>query len=91
VLYAKTHNFTKAEPLFQQALKVHEETLGLDHPTTISLLEQYASFLWAVSKKRAEKMQKEVEERQRRAKEEQGIGEEQEVREEKEEGEEKEN
>ncbi len=44
-LYRKTRRYRKAKPLFEQALKICEQTLGVSHPTTMTIRANYANFL----------------------------------------------
>jgi tetratricopeptide (TPR) repeat protein len=44
-LYRHTRRYRKAKPLFEQALKICEQTLGVSHPTTMTVRANYASFL----------------------------------------------
>ena len=44
-LYRHTRRYKKAQPLFEQALKICEQTLGVSHSTTMTIRANYASFL----------------------------------------------
>jgi tetratricopeptide (TPR) repeat protein len=44
-LYESQGRYGEAEPLFKKALAICEQQLGLDHPTTITVKENYESFL----------------------------------------------
>ncbi|MEH2402964.1 tetratricopeptide repeat protein [Nostoc sp.] len=45
LLYCSTKRYSEAEVLFQQALTICEQTLGVSHPTTMTVRANYASFL----------------------------------------------
>jgi hypothetical protein len=45
MVYANQGKYADAEPLYQRALAIREETLGPDHPEVATILEKYASQL----------------------------------------------
>ncbi|WP_109006915.1 tetratricopeptide repeat protein [Nostoc commune] len=44
-MHASTKRYSEAEPLYQQALAICEQTLGVGHPDTIRVRRNYAIFL----------------------------------------------
>ncbi|MFN6487344.1 MULTISPECIES: tetratricopeptide repeat protein [unclassified Nostoc] len=44
-LYRHARRYRKAKPLFEKALRICERTLGVSHPTTMTVRENYTSFL----------------------------------------------
>ena len=42
--YSSQQRYTEAEPFYRQALKIAEQALGADHPTTRRISENYATF-----------------------------------------------
>jgi tetratricopeptide (TPR) repeat protein len=43
LLYKNQGKYEQAEPLYQRALAICERSLGPDHPTTVTIRENYAS------------------------------------------------
>ena len=40
--------YAKAEPLFQEALRIRQKVLGLEHPDTATSLNNLAALYWAM-------------------------------------------
>ena len=45
LVFETRKEYTKALPLVEQALKIREESFGIDHPSVVPSLEQYAGLL----------------------------------------------
>lgn len=49
-LLQATHRLTEAEPLYRRALAICEESLGMEHPNTVTARENLAALLAALGK-----------------------------------------
>lgn len=51
LLYQSQGRYTEAEPLYQKALAIAEQSLGVSHPNTITTRENLAACLreWSLS------------------------------------------
>jgi tetratricopeptide (TPR) repeat protein len=45
LLYYSQGKYSEAEPLYQEALAIFEQSLGIDHPNTVTVRENYQLFL----------------------------------------------
>jgi tetratricopeptide (TPR) repeat protein len=50
LLYYAQGKYAAAEPLYQRALKIRQEALGPEHPSTIIVLNNYAALLRAMGR-----------------------------------------